>query len=152
MAFIEGTGDFGVTAISSSTSDTVSANVFNAGSAKKLFGGAQSTKVKGQVTLSAGTGTLSIRARLVGADNAALTTNPEILADTGVHLNKEDGTTALANTDTFRFQLIPSDQRAPKQYYGLMYTLGGTTPSASCDGRLVLDGQTNMQAAKAATP
>lgn len=152
MAYIDGAFDFGSTAISSSTSDTASTNVTDLGSAKKLYAGATSVKVKGQIVLSAGSGTLSVRARLVGADNAALTTNPEILADTGVHLNQEDGSTALANTSTFRFQLTPSDQRAPKRYYGMVYTLGGTTPSATCDGRVVLDGQTNQQAAKAAVP
>lgn len=152
MAYIDGAFDFGATTITSSTAATPSTNVTDLGSAKKLFAGATSMKVKGQVTLTAGTSTLSIRAQLVGADNAALTTNAEILADTGIHLNQEDGSTALTNTSTFRFCLTPSDQRAPKRYYGILYTLGGTTPSANCDGRLVLDPQTNMQAAKQSTP
>lgn len=152
MSFIDAAFDFASTAISGSTADTVSTNVYNAGAAKKLFAGDGGGKITGRVTLSAGTGTLSVRARFVGADNAALSTNPEILADTGVHLNKEDGSTALANTDTFFFTLNPSNQRAPKQYYGVIYTLGGTTPSATCDGRLVLDDQSNMASLKAATP
>lgn len=151
MAFLEGTWDFGSTAISSSTSDTVSTNVTDVGSAKKVFAGAASTKIKGQIAVTAGTSP-TCRARFVGADNAALTTNPVILADSGVQSYKEDGSTALASGDTFRFQLTPSDQRAPKRYYGMIYTLGGTTPSATCDGRLVIDGQTNMQAARAAAP
>ena len=152
MAYIEGTWDFGSTAITTSNTATVSTNVTDEGSAKKVFAGATSTKIKGQVKLSAGSGTLSIRAQFVGADDAGLSTNAEVLADTGIHLTKEDGTTALANTDTFRFQLTPSDQRSPKRYYGMIYTLGGTSPSATCDGRLVIDGQTNMQGARAAVP
>jgi hypothetical protein len=143
---------FGSTAIASSTSDTISTNVYDAGTAKKLFAGNTDLKIQGRVTLSAGTGTLSVRARLVGADNAALTTNPEILVDTGVHLTKEDGSTALANTDTFFFTLEANNQRSPKRYYGMVYTLGGTTPSATCDGNGVLDDQSNMASLKAATP
>jgi hypothetical protein len=152
MALLEASMAFGSTAISSSTSDTISTNVYNAGSAKKLLAGPHSVSIQGRVTLSAGSGTLSVRARFVGADNAALSTNAEILADTGVHLNKEDGSTALANTDTFFFTLSPANQRAPKQYYGMIYTLGGTTPSATCDGNLVIDDQTSMAGLKAATP
>ena len=152
MALLEASMAFGSTAIASSTSDTISTNVYDAGSAKKLFAGNTDLKVSGRVTLTAGTGTLSVRARLVGADNAALSTNAEILADTGVHLNKEDGATALANTDTFFFTLEANNQRAPKRYYGLIYTLGGTTPSATCDGNAMLDDQSNMAGLKAATP
>ena len=153
MALLDATLDFGLTAISSSTADTVSTNVYDATSAKKLFAGAmEKPGIFGRITLSAGTGTLSVRARFVAADNAALTTNPEILADTGVHLNKADGSTALANTDTFTFTLQPANQFAPKRYYGIIYTLGGTTPSATCDGRFSIDDQSNMAGMRAATP
>jgi hypothetical protein len=155
MAFIDASMNFGSTAITSSTADTVSTNVFDAGNGvattKRLFDGAESAKVAGRITLSAGTSP-TVRARLVGADNAALTTNPTILADTGVISVKADGSTALANTDTVYFQMEPAQQHAAKRYYGMMFTLGGTTPSATCDARLVLDSQSNMRGLQAAVP
>ena len=151
MALIDNLFDFGTTAITSSNADTVSANVFDYATARALFGGPASVKIKTKVVLSAGTSP-TVRARLVGADAANLATNPVILADTGVQSYKEDGSTALANTDTVEGTLIPAGQIPAKRYYGLIFTLGGTTPSASCTAAVVLDDQTNMRALKQATP
>lgn len=152
MAFIDNLFDFGTTAIASSTADTISANVMDWATARAIFGGPVSVKFKVTMALSGATGVISARCRVVGADNAALSTNAEIIADSGVELNQDDGATALVATSVVRKTLIPAGQVQPKRYYGLVYTLGGTTPSASCTAAVVLDDQTNMPYAKAATP
>jgi hypothetical protein len=152
MAFIDNLFDWGSTAISSSTADTVSANVMDYATASNYFGGPVSLKFKITMALSGATGTISARARFVGADNAALSTNPEILADTGVELNQDDGATALVAASVVRRTLIPGGSIVPKRFYGFIFTLGGTTPSATCTVATVLDDQTSMPYAKAATP
>lgn len=151
MAFIDNLFDFGSTAITSSTADTVSTNVFDYATALALFAGPVSVKIKTKVALSAGTSP-TVRARFVGADAANLATNPVIICDTGVQSYKEDGSTALANTDTVESTLIPAGQIPSKRYYGLIFTLGGTTPSATCTAAVMLDDQSNMRALKAAVP
>lgn len=152
MAMIDNLFDFGSTSISSSTADTVSANVMDWATARAIFGGPVSVKFKVTMALSGATGTISARARIVGADNAALSTNPEIIADSGVELNQDDGATALVASSIVRKTLIPAGQVQPKRFYGLVYTLGGTTPSATCTCAVVLDDQTSMPYAKAAVP
>jgi len=121
----------------SGTSDQNSTNVFNAGSAKKLFGGAfgRGPKIFLQVTAIGGTSP-TFRARLVAADSADLATNPIILADTGV-------SRVLAASDIpYINELLPSVQLDAKQYYGIIFTQSGTSPTATVRASLVADSQT----------
>jgi hypothetical protein len=152
MAFIDNTKAFSAAQSLSTTSDVVSTNVYDAGSAKKVYAGASRPKIGGFITMTGGTGTLSWRARLVGADDAGLTTNPIILADTGVMLKGPDGATALANTDKAAFELHPTMQPTAKRYYGVVWILGGTTPTATGSASEQLDPASNMLAVKAAAP
>lgn len=120
------------------TSDVVSTNVYDAGAAKKLHQGAGGLKIAIQVTASGGT-TPTFRARYVGADNAALTTNPIILADTGV-------SAAIAAADLpLIYDLIPSQQTTDKRYYGVIYLQGGTTPTATVNANGVIDSASNVR-------
>ena len=106
------------------TTDVVSTNVYDAGSARKLFEGYQRGQIAVVVTAAGGT-TPTFRARVVGADDDALTTNPVILADTGVSAAITAGDLPL------NYSLQPAVQAASKRYYGVIYTLGGTTPTAT---------------------
>ncbi len=151
MALIDAVFDFGSTAITAA-GDFTSANVFDYAVAKQLFGGPQSVKFKTAIAISAGTGVLSGRSRVVGADNAALSTNAVIIADSGVQTLKDDGATALAIGDVVRSTLIPAGQVPAKRYYGVIYTGGGTTITAAGTTAVVIDDQTNMPGARAAVP
>lgn len=120
------------------TADVVSTNVHNAGAAKKLFAGSgERPKVPVVVTAVGGT-TPAFRARLVAADDAALATNPEILADTGVSKVLAAGDLPLV------YELQPNNQKAAKQYYGVIFTLAGTAPTATASANVVMDGQSNL--------
>jgi len=155
MGILDRNYDFSDAQALSTTSDVPSTNVLDAGAAVKKFAGSAGSfpcKIGGAITMTGGTATLSWRCRLVGADDAALTSNPIILADTGVMLKGPDGATALANTDVASFELIPAQQPTAKRYYGLMWTLGGTSPTGTGDANLVLDTQTNHPNPKAAVP
>jgi len=155
MGIIDGHNQFNFgnpTAISSSNAATPSANVFDYGSAVLLYGGDNwGVELFWKIILSAGT-TPTVRAQYVGADAAALNSNVLVLADSGVVAYKADGTTALANTDTVWGDLKIGQQWAPKRYYGMLFTLGGTTPSANCYGWAMVDAPSNMMALKAAVP
>lgn len=73
------------------------------------------------LTVSAKSGaTPTIRAALVGADDAAFSVNKVTVADTGV----------LADPVTIgtRFPIALGNLAAKKRYYRIEYTLGGTTP------------------------
>jgi hypothetical protein len=83
-------------------------------------------------TASGGT-TPTLRARFVGADNAALTTNPIILADSGV------SRTIVAADIPLAIELVPSEQMDSKQYYGVIFTQSGTSPTATVNANLVMD-------------
>lgn len=122
----------------STTSDVVSTNVYDAGSAKKVFGGSgEEVKLAIQVTAAGGTSP-TFRARLVGADNAALTTNPIILADTGT-------SAVLAASDLpVIYELVPAMQPTAKQYYGVIFLLGGTTPTATANAQVAHTAQSNL--------
>jgi len=118
------------------TSDVVSTDVYDAGSAKRLFAGAPAIKGCVQVTASGGTNP-TFRARFVGADNAGLTTNPEIIADTGV-------SAALAAADIpALYELAIGHQKADKRYYGWIFTQGGTSPTATVNAFLADLAQSN---------
>jgi hypothetical protein len=133
---IEGNMSFSSQQSLTGTSDVISTNVYDAGSAKKVFGGSAGLAPKVAVTTSASGGTSpTFRARLVGADNAALTTNPIILADSGV-------SRVLTATDVpYAVELIPAEQLDSKQYYGVIYTQSGTSPTATVNANMVLDAQ-----------
>jgi hypothetical protein len=133
--------------------DQISTNVFDAGSAKKLFEGypVKPMKLNGMFKITAGTGALSIRVRFVGADNAALTANPVILADTGVVLLDTDGT-ALAIGDVLLLALTVQGQQIAKQFYGVIYTMGTADEDGEVTAVLCETPQTWMAARKAAVP
>ncbi len=121
------------------TSDVNSANVYDAGAAKKAFegsAGANPLKIAIEVTASGGT-TPTIRARFVGADDAGLTSNVVILADTGV------SPVIVAATDLpVKYELVPSGQTAAKRYYGVIWVQSGTNPTATVNASGVIDSQT----------
>jgi hypothetical protein len=77
MAFIDAGigGPFASGQSLSGTSDQLSTNVYDAGSAKKLFAGRGGLKIAVQVSAVGGTNP-TFRARFVGADDAALSSNP----------------------------------------------------------------------------
>ena len=117
----------------SGTSDTVSTNVYDAGSAKKLFGGAnRKARLAIQVTAAGGTSP-TFQAKLVGADNAALTTNPVVIADTGI-----TGTIAAADLPLL-FELVPGLQTEDKRYYGVIFDQGGTSPTATVNAQISME-------------
>lgn len=133
--------------------DQISTNVYDAGSAIKLFEGSPSHALYLVVSykITAGTGALSFRARLVGANDAVLTGVPEILADTGVHTLDADGT-ALAIGDTLYFAIPLQGQRVAKQYYGVFFTQGTADQDGEATATIVEGPQTWMPVRKAAVP
>ncbi len=155
---LEGLCSFGVPAITNSNAATVSPNVFDAGSAINLFGARGSDlAVVGHAVLTADDNP-TLKVELLGADNAALTTNPTVIGSTGIIVYKPDGSTALASGDDVPFKLHAVQQRVAKRYYGLMFTLGGTNPDTAgtaggvAEADLVVNDQTNDYRAAAATP
>ena len=124
----------------SGNSDQTSTNVFDALVAKKLFGGSggRGPKIAIAITAIAGT-TPNFRARLVGADNAALSSNPIILADTGV-------SRTLASTDLpWCPEFQPAEQLDSKRYYGVIFTQGGNSDNtATVNATGVMDAQSNI--------
>lgn len=118
------------------TSDQNSTNVYDAGSAKKIFKGAGSS-FEFNVSCSAIGGTTpTLRARLVGADDAALTSNVEIMADSGA--------TPASPTAPFNLRLAPANQRTAKRYYGIIYLQGGTSPTATVSAEGGFGAQSNQ--------
>jgi hypothetical protein len=99
--------------------DTISSNVYDAGAAKNLFqGSVNKTMLIVQITTDDIATTPTFRARFVGADDAALTTNPVIIADTGT-------TAEMAAGDIPWTKELPlAGQTADKRYYGVIYNLG----------------------------
>ena len=133
--------------------DQISTNVHSTQAAKRLFEGFNQSPpyLAFGYKITAGTGALSIRCRLVGADNAALTTNPEIIADTGVQTLDKDGT-ALAIGDEVYYALPLNGQRTPKQFYGCFYTQGTADQDGEATAVITQAPQTNMPTRKAAVP
>lgn len=116
------------------TSAQNSTNVYDAGAAKKLFAGTARGKVAIQVTAIGGTSP-TFEAKLVGADDAALTTNVVTLADTG--------TSPVITAVPALYELTASNQSVAKRYYGVIYTQGGTSPTATANAAVV-DAAENM--------
>lgn len=117
----------------------ISTNVYDAGSAKKVFeGGAADLKCVVTATGVGGTSpTLTVS--LIAADNAALTSNPITLAATGALT--ADAAGRITTT------LSPSNQATAKRYYGLSYDMAGTDPVATVNAELTIGlGQTNLVA------
>lgn len=113
-----------------------STNTYNAGVARKIFSGFQK-KLKMILNISASGGTSpTIRARLVGADDAALTSNVVDICDTGV-IAWTSGATG------FR-EFIIGPQTVAKQHYGIIYVLTGTTPTFTVDAELADAWQENL--------
>lgn len=136
--------------------DQVGSNVFDAGSAVKMFGGfTQKPPVLAvNAKITAGTGALSFRVRFVGADDAVLTGNPEIIADSGVALRENvTGTeAALAIGSQLLFNLSLRGQRMPKRYYGPIYTQGTADQDGEVTAVIVESPQTHDPYRKAAVP
>lgn len=138
MSMIEGSMHFARQQELTGTTDVVSTHVYDAGEAVKLFEGVGGReKLVVQVTEVGGTDP-TFRARYVAADNAALTTNPIILADTGV-------SPALAAADIPKlYELRPALQTTAKRYYGVIFTMGGTTPTAKANAFVAETSQSRL--------
>lgn len=124
----------------SGTSDVISTDVSNPrNAAVKLFEGfGNPFRWHLDITaFAAAGGTPTFRARLVGADNAALTSNPIVIAETGVLPDQ----TSLVPV-SLEFEL--HGQVTAKQYYGVIYTLAGTTPTATVNSHCAPYHQNNM--------
>ena len=150
--YIDGSHDYGLPTIANSTSATVSPNIHDAGSAKIVFGGRPGPRRKGRATITADASP-TIKVDVVAADNDALTSNPVVLASSGVIAVTAAGV-ALASGDSVEFDFPVTGQTVAKRFYGLMVTLGGTNPdlAAGQKAALVFDAQTNMVGPRAAVP
>lgn len=158
MPVIEGLFAFDVTpqTLAVGAADQLSTNVYNAGSALRKFSGLSPKPpfLVSNYVITAGTGALSWRVRFVGADNAALTTNPEIIVDSGVQLRENvTGTeAALAIGSRITYAMSLRGQRMAKQYYGAIYTQGTADQQGKVSCYVTETPQTNMPYAKAAVP
>lgn len=116
-----------------------STNVYDAVNATKLFAGNGGGTLAIEVTAAGGTSP-TFQAQLIGADSADLATNPVVLADTGT-------SAAIAAADLpLLYELEPNNQAVAKRYYGVKYTLGGTSPTATVNANVVYEdaAQNNM--------
>lgn len=131
--------NFNFSAKQALTGTANSTNTYDAGSAKKVFGGTNNRAKLGiQITGGIGGTSPTFRAQFVGADNAGLTANPETIADTGV-------SPVLAAADApVLYELIPGNQKVAKQHYGMIYTLGGTSPTMDVNAQLSESVQNNL--------
>lgn len=122
----------------SGTSDTNSTNVHDAGSAKKVFGGnGEPAKLVVHITAAGGTSP-TVRARFVGADDAALTSNTIDIADSGF-------TPVLAAADLpYIIELKLAHQKTAKRYYGVIWDQAGTSPTATVNAQIASASQTNL--------
>lgn len=149
--FVDGNYDFSNQQVLSGTSDVISTNVYDAGSAKKVFAGAAGRfKIAVVVDGVAANADNTIRARFVAADTADLATNADILADTGVSLANlgtaagfAGGTNASPEVQRV-FELALNNQPTARRYYGMIYTQGGTTPALKVNAQGVEAAQSNL--------
>lgn len=127
------------------TADVVSTNVHRAwdpgigtNGPVILFDGVDNGYVAVQITGGLGGTNPTFRARFVGADNAALTSNPVILAETGV-------SAVLVAADIPKLYFLPiAMQRTAKEYYGVIFTQGGTTPTTTVNAFYTYTQQSNL--------
>lgn len=117
--------------------DTASTNVYDAGSAINVFAGRNEVRLHIAMTANDIGTTPTFRARMVAADNAALTTNPMIIADTGT-------TETLVAGDVPRVWNLAINQFEAKRYYGVMYTLGNDDNDLLVNAALVECGHNAM--------
>lgn len=132
----------------------ISTNVYDAGSAKRVFGGhtQKPPYLTGVYKITAGTGALSFRVQFVGGEAADLTTGAEeVIADSGVQLLDKDGT-ALAIGDSVTFSIPLVGQRSTKRYYGCFYTQGTADQDGEVTAVITEGPQTHMPYFKAAVP
>jgi hypothetical protein len=137
MALIDAMWEFSAAQAVSGTSAVISTNVHDQGSAKKAFVGHQNGKISLKVYTPTGTNPTFL-GEYVAADDDALTSNVVVLGSTGT-------TAVLTALNTpMVFELVPQYQETAKRYYGMRYTLTGTTPAVVVDAALVQSGQTHM--------
>lgn len=149
--YVDGDMDFGIAETTNAANDVVSTNVFDAGAAKLVFTSARPMHVWYNLIWTVGTGTLTYHLALRGADDAALTTNPIIIASSGTVTTEDDGTVLTSSSDIENYFAIPI-QKVAKRYYGLWLTGGGTTFTINGDAKVVYDSQTNLIGKQAAVP
>lgn len=120
-------------------SAVLSTNVYDALAAKKLFAGSLGKGPKLSIDIPAAMGGTSptFMAQLIGADNAALSSNPITLA--------QIGTTRVLTAADFPFhaEVAIGEQLDAKRYYGVSYTMGGTSPTAGVNANIVADAQSS---------
>lgn len=153
MAIVDGDMVFGLPAITNSNTATISTNVYDAGSAKKVFGGPRVAKLCGRFPVTADASP-TVKVDFIGADAADLNTLPVVIASTGVIASDEAGA-LLATAGIVDFQLDLAGQTAAKRYYGCKVTLGGTNPDTVAAAKqlyVVLTAQTNLPGDQAAIP
>lgn len=125
--------------------DQICDNVYDAGAAVKLFEGFSHNPPRMTANLKCTAATPTYRVRLVGADDAVLTGNPIVLADTGV-------SAAMAVGDNVHIEIPVVGQQTAKRFYGIFVTLAGAL--GTVDGTAVVRQapQSNMPYQKAAVP
>lgn len=135
-----------VKSLVAATVNQISDNVYDAASAVKVFEGyshhAPRLSLTGKVTAGAAT---QVRARLVGADDAALTTNVVTIADTGLG-------EVIANGASFHKECVCNGQVTAKRYYGILFDTAGAAGTADVVGTVEEAPQSNMPYQKAAVP
>jgi hypothetical protein len=141
-----------VIAAASPAIDVISSNVSDQVTAVKLFEGSTRNPPRFMVGIKITAGTSpTVRARYVGADDAALTSNVVILADSGTRTKDTDGT-ALASGDFVALDIPVSGQTIAKRYYGAIYTPGVVDEALEVTASIVESAQTHDAYRKAAVP
>jgi hypothetical protein len=122
----------------SGTAAQNSTNVYDAGSAKLLFGGSANLFVLAVEVTAAGGTSPTFRAQLVGADDAALSSNVITIAETGV-------SKVLAASDLpVLYRLSVNNQTTSKRYYGVIFTQSGTSPTATANAQFEQTSHDNL--------
>lgn len=169
MGYIDGNFQFGLPAITNSTTRTISTNVLDTDAAASaeaatpavtLFGSPKIGFLAFRTNITTSAGTPSIRVELIGADNAALTTLPIKIVDTGVIVNNVAGAALSQDASAIAGNLVDiklavSGQVVAKRYYGCFITLGGTNPDivvAANQLYIALTPQTMLPGAQVAVP
>lgn len=114
----------------------VSSNVFDAGAAVKKFEG-EPGKLDLVAELLSSTHDPSVTVKLIGADNAALTSNPETIASATL-VGDDDGVFPV------RTVLKPGFQKAAKRYYGMWYIGDDSSARAKVNAYICTNNQSNQ--------
>lgn len=116
----------------------VSSVVYDAGAAVKMFEGVPgSFVIAGEFT--AQTHDPVVIVKFLGADDAALTTNPIVIAQ-----HTSEGLTT-AKLLTSHFELHPGNQQTAKQFYGLWYVGDDSSARCTVNASGCGTGQSNMR-------